>query len=122
VKLESEECHAILRISSSWPLGSLYDAAVSYLDNLVTSDPARRIELGRMFNLKHWVDQGLGELCVREDAPSLAEEPHLEKSDWRFLTRVRSLANADPRSNVNFHRVFPDIPQWERLLTCRSEI
>jgi hypothetical protein len=75
-----------------------------------------------MFDLKHWVDQGLGELCVREDAPSPAEEPRLEPSDWRFLTHVRSLANADVLSNVNFHRLFPKVPQWERLLTCRFGI
>jgi hypothetical protein len=122
VNLESEECHAILRISSSWSLGSLYDAAVSRLDVLVAANHARRIEIGHMFQLKHWVDQGLGELCVRDDAPSLAEEPRLEKSDLRFLARVRSMAVTGTRDDAGFHRMFPDIPQWERLLNCKLGI
>jgi hypothetical protein len=75
-----------------------------------------------VFNLERWVDQGLGELCVRKDAPSPADEPCLDSSDWRFLTCVRSLATATAYYDTRFHQLFPDIPQWERLLTCTSAI
>jgi hypothetical protein len=118
--LTFDECLALLSISilSLWALGTLEAAASSRLDTLLKDSPAQRIELGHRFNRSDWVNQGLGELCVRKDAPNLAEADRLKNTDMLLLTRIRHLCDATESDNTDFHQTFPKIPGQERLLAC----
>jgi hypothetical protein len=117
--LTFEECDAILRFSAEWPLDELHDIAVHRMDELLASNAVRRIRLGRDHGIQDWIDQGLGELSVRKDPPSLVEAQSMEKSDLLFLARVRPLALASNEDDAHFHWRFGDrVPKNERLLTC----
>jgi hypothetical protein len=120
--LSYEECVAIVRIHSSWPLGGVNARALECLDTLVGPSATQRVHLGQQLNISSWVDQGLGQLAIRDQDLTVDERSYLCELDLQFLDNIRRYVQATSSERKAFKAFFPAIGAEEPLLSCTCDL